>query len=92
MNPAKSSSFLLLSFCMLVIGFATNCSNGPAIEPVDESHKHEQPIEFPHDIHAGENGIACNVCHNATDEGKTPGIPTEKVCLKCHKQINGTEN
>jgi mono/diheme cytochrome c family protein len=54
-----------------------------------EDYQPSQPIEFPHDIHAGKNGIDCKYCHNSADNGKSAGIPTVNVCMNCHKQING---
>lgn len=54
-----------------------------------EDYQPSQPIEFPHDIHAGKNGIDCKYCHNSAIDGKTAGIPTVNVCMNCHKQING---
>ncbi len=48
-----------------------------------------QPIEFPHSVHAGVNGIDCKYCHNSVDKSKSAGLPTVNVCMNCHKQING---
>ncbi|PWH84698.1 cytochrome c3 family protein [Brumimicrobium oceani] len=48
-----------------------------------------QPIAFPHDKHAGINGIDCKYCHNSADKSKSAGIPTTNVCMNCHKQIQG---
>jgi len=48
-----------------------------------------QPIAFPHDIHAGINGIDCKYCHNSVDKSKTAGLPTTNLCMNCHKQIQG---
>ncbi|MNE44066.1 Class III cytochrome C family protein [compost metagenome] len=56
-----------------------------------EDYQPSQPIEFPHDIHAGKNGIDCKYCHNSAIDGKTAGIPTVNVCMNCHKQINGND-
>ncbi|WP_165779185.1 cytochrome c3 family protein [Brumimicrobium salinarum] len=48
-----------------------------------------QPIAFPHDKHAGINGIDCKYCHNSANKSKSAGIPTTNVCMNCHKQIQG---
>lgn len=56
---------------------------------VVEDYQPSQPIAFPHDIHAGKNGIDCKYCHNSAIDGKTAGIPSVNVCMNCHKQING---
>jgi len=55
------------------------------------AYQPSQPIQFPHDIHAGENDIDCKYCHNSADKSKTAGIPTVNVCMNCHKQIQGNE-
>lgn len=54
------------------------------------SYQPSQPIQFPHDIHAGQNDIDCKYCHNSADKSKTAGIPTVNVCMNCHKQVQGT--
>ena len=56
-----------------------------------EDYRPSQPIAFPHDIHAGKNGIDCRYCHNSAIDGKTAGIPTVNVCMNCHKQIAGAD-
>jgi len=53
-----------------------------------ENYQPSQPIAFPHDKHAGVNGIDCKYCHNSVTKSKSAGIPTVNVCMNCHKQIN----
>ena len=47
----------------------------------------EQPIKFSHKIHAGDNAIACQYCHNSVEKSRHAGIPTVNVCMNCHKGI-----
>ncbi|MBS1637755.1 MAG: c-type cytochrome [Bacteroidetes bacterium] len=47
----------------------------------------EQPIKFSHKIHAGDNEIACQYCHNSVEKSRHAGIPTVNVCMNCHKGI-----
>lgn len=54
-----------------------------------ENYQPDQPIAFPHDIHAGKNGIDCKYCHNTVDKSKTASLPSVNVCMNCHKQITG---
>ena len=56
---------------------------------VVENYQPSQPIAFPHDKHAGVNGIDCKYCHNSVTKSKSAGIPTVNVCMNCHKQISG---
>jgi hypothetical protein len=44
----------------------------------------EQPIAFPHDVHAGDNQIPCMYCHTAADRSRSAGIPSVQVCAGCH--------
>ncbi len=53
------------------------------------AYQPSQPIEFPHSVHAGENGIDCKYCHNSVEKSKSAGIPTVNVCMNCHKQVQG---
>lgn len=44
----------------------------------------EQPIAFPHDLHAGVNKIPCLYCHSSADISQDAGIPSVQVCAGCH--------
>ena len=59
---------------------------------VVENYQPSQPIEFPHSIHAGKNGIDCKYCHNSVTKSKSAGLPTVNVCMNCHKQITGNDD
>jgi mono/diheme cytochrome c family protein len=47
----------------------------------------DQPIKFSHKLHAGDNEIACQYCHNSVEKSRHAGIPTVNVCMNCHKGI-----
>lgn len=57
-----------------------------------KGYKPEQPIKFSHKIHAGDNEIACQYCHNSVEKSRHAGIPTVNVCMNCHKGIQETVN
>ena len=44
----------------------------------------EQPIAFPHDLHAGTSQIPCMYCHYSADRSQDAGIPAVQVCAGCH--------
>lgn len=56
-------------------------------EQTKQGYKPEQPIKFSHKLHAGDNGIACQYCHNSVEKSRHAGIPTVNVCMNCHKAI-----
>ncbi len=50
-------------------------------------YKPEQPIKFSHKLHAGDNEIACQYCHNSVEKSRHAGIPSVNICMNCHKGI-----
>lgn len=58
----------------------------------EKGYKPEQPIKFSHKIHAGDNEISCQYCHNSVEKSKHAGIPSVNVCMNCHKGISKTAN
>jgi cytochrome c553 len=52
-----------------------------------EGYNPDQPIAFTHKVHAGDNNIDCQYCHNSASKSKHAGIPTVNVCMNCHKAI-----
>jgi hypothetical protein len=50
---------------------------------------HEQPLAFPHDLHAGTRQIDCKYCHRGTDKGMHAGVPSVQDCWQCHQNLLG---
>lgn len=44
----------------------------------------QQPIAFPHDVHAGTLDIPCMYCHYSADRSVDAGIPSVQTCAGCH--------
>jgi cytochrome c2 len=53
-------------------------------------YKPSQPINFSHQIHAGQNGIDCKYCHSTVEKSKNASIPSVNICMNCHKAIGET--
>jgi len=51
-----------------------------------------QPIEFPHDIHAGKMGINCMYCHTYARRSRVSGIPPLRKCMGCHESIESVKD
>ena len=49
----------------------------------------EQPIPFSHALHAGTYEIACLYCHRQADRSTVAGIPSVRMCLDCHRGLEG---
>jgi hypothetical protein len=49
----------------------------------------EQPVQFSHKHHVGDDGIDCRYCHTTVEKLAYAGIPPTKTCMNCHSQIWG---
>ena len=47
----------------------------------------EQPVQFSHKHHVGDDGIDCRYCHTSVETSNTAGLPPTKTCMNCHSQI-----
>jgi Cytochrome c7 and related cytochrome c len=47
----------------------------------------EQPFEFPHNIHVGQQIACTEYCHEAVSEGPVAGLPSVRTCMGCHRTI-----
>lgn len=75
---------LVIVISVVVVLFLSLYSIG-----VVENYQPSQPIQFPHSVHVGDNGIDCKYCHSNVTKSKTAGVPSVNVCMNCHKQVNG---
>jgi hypothetical protein len=51
---------------------------------IHQNYSPEQPIAFPHKVHAGDNKIPCLYCHFGARTSRHAGIPPANVCMNCH--------
>ncbi len=47
----------------------------------------DQPIQFSHKVHACQQKIDCNYCHDGARRSKHAGIPAANTCMNCHKAV-----
>jgi hypothetical protein len=47
----------------------------------------KQPVNFSHNIHAGQLGLDCRYCHNAVEKSWYSNIPPASTCMNCHNQV-----
>ena len=83
-----------LSCAATVVVLAFAQSSAPAVETEhDEEVESIQPIEFPHDQHAGsepgQNQMDCQYCHYSAERSVDAGIPSVASCWGCHQVIPG---
>ncbi|MBI5418885.1 MAG: cytochrome c3 family protein [Deltaproteobacteria bacterium] len=47
----------------------------------------EQPIAFPHTVHAGNLRMPCTFCHVFAELSRHAGAPPVQKCMDCHRAI-----
>ena len=68
-----------------LIGSRQAPGEGEAVQagaPMEQS----QPIQFPHDTHAGQFLIDCQYCHYSAERSVDAGIPPVETCIGCHRE------
>ena len=61
----------------------------PTAESSTTSTGSVQPIQFPHDVHAGTYQMDCLYCHFSAERSVSAGIPPVESCMGCHRLIAG---
>ena len=47
----------------------------------------QQPVQFSHKHHVGDDGIDCRYCHATVETTATAGMPATQTCMNCHSQL-----
>src|SRR5579862_9410891 len=47
----------------------------------------DQPIQFSHKHHVGDDGIDCRYCHTSVESSAIAGVPPTKTCMNCHSVL-----
>ena len=58
----------------------------------DVGYQPQQPVYFPHSVHADQLGIDCRYCHHDVEKSWYSNIPGAGVCMNCHNQIAVNDN
>lgn len=75
-----------LIFALVVIGGYTTVNNAINLGR-QQGYAPTQPIKFSHAIHAGDQQIDCQYCHDGARRSKHSVIPATNTCMNCHKAI-----
>src|SRR5436190_19758551 len=90
-KPSSSTAFRVALFALAVL-LGGGLVAGPMIyvrspfftqqqDPID------QPVQFDHRHHVGDEGIDCRYCHSLVEKATNAGIPPTSVCRNCHEQV-----
>ena len=80
---------LTVLLAVVLIGFrqAPAGDASPDVADADpDAESQSQPIQFPHDTHAGQFTIPCQYCHFSAERSVDAGIPPMSACIGCHQE------
>jgi hypothetical protein len=74
---------------LFLIGFAVLAVLAAARSPylTRQNITREQPVQFSHKHHVGDDGIDCRYCHTSVETSAFAGIPPTKTCMNCHSVL-----
>lgn len=78
-------AIFMLAAAILALGALVRSSYATGVgNPV------EQPVQFSHKHHVGDDGLDCRYCHMSVETSAFAGMPATQVCMNCHTQIWAT--
>lgn len=83
----KNKAYIALAIVLLFIVGGYFTINGAIGLGRQKDYMPEQPIFYSHKVHAGVNQINCLYCHAGAEKSKHAMIPSENICMNCHKAI-----
>jgi cytochrome c551/c552 len=84
----KNKAYIALGIVLLFIVGGYFTIEGAIGLGRQKDYMPEQPIFYSHKVHAGINQINCLYCHAGAEKSKHAMIPSENICMNCHKVIN----
>lgn len=85
MNTIARASIAAAAIGAAVLGWIGSEIYRSSYARVDEAR--EQPIQFSHKHHVGDDGIDCRYCHTTVETSGFAGIPATYTCMTCHSQL-----
>jgi hypothetical protein len=82
---SKVSVFFGALLAALGLGGVMGLARAPYL--TNQNVTREQPIQFSHKHHVGDDGIDCRYCHTAVESSATAGVPPTKTCMNCHSVL-----
>lgn len=91
-KPLVTYSMLVLPIVLMVVGIATLMILQRTLFSPTAQAAPDQPIDFPHTIHAGTLNLDCAFCHRAAAEEPHAGLPALEQCMFCHVAVQPEDN
>ena len=59
-------------------------ANNKVVIGYNQGYEPDQPINFPHTVHANQYKIDCKYCHAGVEVSRHASVPSLNVCMNCH--------
>ena len=76
----------IVVFALILLGGYTTVNNAIGLGR-QQNYAPTQPIKFSHELHAGQNGIDCQYCHDGARRSRHSVIPATNTCMNCHTAV-----
>jgi hypothetical protein len=53
----------------------------------DVGYQPKQPVDYSHELHAGQLAIDCRYCHAQVEVSAVASVPPTQVCMNCHQLV-----
>ncbi len=84
-NIARISMVAVVLIGGLVFGAYTQIARSSYI--TGRYLERQQPVQFSHKHHVGDDGIDCRYCHSTVETTASAGMPPTQTCMNCHSQL-----
>ncbi|NOX90087.1 MAG: cytochrome c3 family protein [Calditrichaeota bacterium] len=74
---------VILAFILVVLAQQIKIN----LPGINQGYAPQQPLAFSHRLHSGDLQIDCMYCHSGADKSRHAGIPSENVCMNCHRFV-----
>ena len=82
---ARFSVLALVVLANLALAVVLLVARSPYI--TNQRVTRNQPLQFSHKHHVGDDGIDCRYCHTSVESSAYAGIPPTRTCMNCHSVL-----
>ena len=88
-NPTIATLVIFGGLIVILGGFGYKY--GMTEVGIQQGYAPTQPINFSHEIHAGQYEIDCKYCHSGVEKSKSASIPPLNTCMNCHRYVKASD-
>lgn len=86
-DTLTSKGFIAFTVFALTLIFGYKTVDNATRMGREQGYEPDQPINFSHKIHVGQNKIDCQYCHDTARRSKHASIPAANTCMNCHAAV-----